>query len=173
MSIPTGGSATLTVGTTDDSADEPNGSVSVSVDAGDGYTVSSTQSTASVSVADNDDPPPQELPEVSIADASVVEGEHGDLTLMEFRVTLSEASEQDVTLYYEVQEGTATEAVDFQGTSGGEVIIYAGRLSGTLIVNVKDDDRQEENETLEVVLTGADGAVIADGTATGTIIDDD
>ncbi|MDE2683622.1 MAG: hypothetical protein OXI54_05675, partial [Chloroflexota bacterium] len=174
VSIPTGGSATLTVSTTDDDADEPDGSVSVTVDAGDGYTVSTTQSSATVSVADNDDPPPQELPVVSIADASVVEGEHGDLSLMEFRVTLSEASNADVTIYFELREGTATEAVDYLGIDG-KVVIYANQTAGSIIVNVRDDDRPEEDETLEVVLTDADGAVIADdsNTATGTIVDDD
>ena len=150
--------------------------MSVTVDAGDGYTVSTTQSSATVSVADNDDPPPQELPVVSIADASVsvVEGEHGDLSLMEFRVTLSEASNADVTIYFELREGTATEAVDYLGIDG-EVVIYANQTEGSIIVNVRDDDRPEEDETLEVVLTDADGAVIADdsNTATGTIVDDD
>ncbi|MYG92688.1 MAG: hypothetical protein F4196_07395, partial [Acidimicrobiia bacterium] len=67
--------------------------MSVSVDAGDGYTVSATQGSASVNVADNDDTPPQDAPEVSVADGSIVEGVFGFLSVLEFRVTLSRASD--------------------------------------------------------------------------------
>ncbi|MDE2884148.1 MAG: hypothetical protein OXO53_03485, partial [Chloroflexota bacterium] len=57
VTIPTSGSVTFTVGTTDDSADEADGSVTATVDAGSGYTVSSSQGAATVSVADNDNGP--------------------------------------------------------------------------------------------------------------------
>ncbi|MDE2883617.1 MAG: hypothetical protein OXO53_00765, partial [Chloroflexota bacterium] len=58
VTIPTTGSVTFTVDTTDDSTDEADGSVTATVDAGTGYTVSSSQSAATVSVADNDDATP-------------------------------------------------------------------------------------------------------------------
>ena len=48
-------SATLTVATDDDAADETNGVVTAEVQSGTGYTVGSTSS-ASVTVEDNDDP---------------------------------------------------------------------------------------------------------------------
>ena len=51
-------SAGLAVATVNDSADEPDGSVSVTLDTGAGYTVaSSPNDTASVTVRDDDDPP--------------------------------------------------------------------------------------------------------------------
>ncbi len=51
--------ASLAVATVNDSADEPDGSVSVTLDTGTGYTVaSSPNDTASVTVRDDDDPPP-------------------------------------------------------------------------------------------------------------------
>ena len=56
VTIPTGGSATLSVATAGDSVDEDDGSVTVSVSGGTGYTVGST-SAATVSVSDDDDPP--------------------------------------------------------------------------------------------------------------------
>ena len=174
VTVPTSGSATVTVSTTDDSADEPDGSVSVSVNAGSGYTVSSTQRSASVNVADNDDPPPTDLPEVSVTDASpIVEGESP--YFLEFSVTLSEASERDVTVSYETREGTATDHVDYRGQRDGRVVINAGLLKGTVIVHVNHAGRLDDarEETMYVVLTAADGAVIADDTATGTIIDAD
>ncbi|MYD03820.1 MAG: hypothetical protein F4X21_02595 [Acidimicrobiia bacterium] len=173
VAVPTSGTATLTVSTLDDSTDEPNGSVGVTVDAGSGYTVSSTQGSVTVEVADNDVPPPPDLPVVSVADGSVVEGEFGLLSLLEFQVTLSEPSEQDVTVRFRILSGTAINGLDYWG-SRGQVTIWAGWTRATTGVNVRDDYLRERDETLVIELTDADGAVIADNaTATGTIIDND
>ncbi len=57
VSIQPGGSYTLTISTSDDSADETDGSVTATVNIGSGYTVSSSGGAATVSVSDNDDPP--------------------------------------------------------------------------------------------------------------------
>ncbi len=172
VTIPTSGSAAVTVATVDDSTDESDGSVSVTVDAGDGYTVSGAQGSASVAVSDDDDPPPPDLPEVSVSDGSVVEGQSGLLSLLEFRVTLSEASKQDVTVGYVVRSGTAIGGLDYWGFRG-QVTIWAGSTSATIGVNVRDDNRRERDETLSVELTEVGGAVIAADTAVGTIIDND
>ena len=54
VTIPTGGSVVFTVGTTDDSTDEADGSITATVGGGSGYRVStSSQGGATVSVADN------------------------------------------------------------------------------------------------------------------------
>ncbi|MXX42159.1 MAG: hypothetical protein F4Z53_03820 [Acidimicrobiales bacterium] len=174
VTVGTGGTVTFTVATADDDTDETDGSVTVTINSGDGYTVSSTAASASVAVSDDDDPPPLDVPEVSVADGSVVEGAFGPLSPLEFSVTLSEVSEQDVTVRYTIRSGTAFNGLDYWGGSG-QVTIWAGFTSATIGVNVKDDTRRESDETLTVELTGADGAVIADGarTATGTIIDND
>ena len=58
VSVPRGGTATFTVATVDDGADEPDGSVTATLAAGTGYTVSSSRGTATVAVADNDDAAP-------------------------------------------------------------------------------------------------------------------
>ena len=57
VTIPTSGSYTLTVSTTNDSADEPDGSIVATLDSGTGYTVSSSNGHATVAVSDDDDPP--------------------------------------------------------------------------------------------------------------------
>ena len=57
ITIPTSGTYTLTVATSDDSTDEADGSVTVTVDTGAGYTVSTSASAATAAVSDNDDPP--------------------------------------------------------------------------------------------------------------------
>ena len=174
VTVPTSGTATLTIGTSDDSADEPNGLISIAVNLGDGHTVSATKSSASVTVSDNDDPPRPDLPTVSVGDGSVVEGTSGYLTLLTFLVALSEASDENVTVYYEVRGETAIGGSDYWG-GYGRVTIWAGRTRASIGVNVVDDNRRERDETLTVVLTSADGAVIsADAsTAAGTIYDND
>ena len=174
VTVPTSGTATLTIGTSDDSADEPNGSVNVAVNSGSGYTVSSTNGSASVAVSDNDEPLTPGLPTVSVGDGSVVEGATGYLTLLTFLVALSEASDENVTVYYEVRGETAIGGSDYWG-GYGRVTIWAGRTRASIGVNVVDDNRRERDETLTVVLTSADGAVIsADAsTAAGTIYDND
>ena len=168
VTIPTGGSATLTIATSDDGADEADGSVTATVNTGDGYTVSSSQGAGTVSVSDNDDAPAQQLPEVSVEDA---QGSEGNLYL-EFMVTLSEASEETVTVWYEIREGTATNGVDY-AIGNLKVVFQPGWTWAYAGVNVYDDSRREDDETLELVLTEAEGVVITDGTATGTILDDD
>ncbi len=55
VTIPTTGSATLAVATVDDSADEPNGSVTLTLNAGDGYAVGALSSLAA-DILDDDDP---------------------------------------------------------------------------------------------------------------------
>ena len=160
VTIATSGSGTLTVSTADDSADEADGSVTATVKAGSGYTVSSGNGTASVSVADNDDPAPQDLPEVSIADASVVEG-----GILRIPLTLNQASEQDITVHYEIRMD--------RYTFRERLRIPAGRTQVTTSITVTDDSRRDGDKTMVVEITRADGAVIANGTATVTIIDDD
>ncbi len=52
VTIPTAGYATLTVATTNDELDEEDGSVTVTIDTGEGYLVSTTQGATAVAVSD-------------------------------------------------------------------------------------------------------------------------
>ena len=100
-------SATLTVATDDDAADETNGVVTAEVESGTGYTVGSSSS-ASVTVNDNDDPappppspPPQQAPEVTISAGTspVTEG-----TSATFTITASSAPTTAITVSVSVIE---------------------------------------------------------------------
>ncbi len=72
VTIGTSGSATLSVPTINDAKDEPNGSVTATIQSGNGYTIGT--SAATVAVSDNDDPP-RVIPTISIAGgSSVTEG---------------------------------------------------------------------------------------------------
>ena len=57
VTIGSGRSATLNLATVDDAVDEPNGSVTATIQSGSGYDVGSS-SAATVAVNDDDEPPP-------------------------------------------------------------------------------------------------------------------
>ncbi|MCY3953571.1 MAG: S8 family serine peptidase, partial [bacterium] len=80
--IPTSGSASHTVATTDDAADEEDGAVTLTVNTGSGYTVSPSQGAASVTVSDDDDPTPTPTPEISVlAGSGITEGGNASFTV--------------------------------------------------------------------------------------------
>ena len=87
VTVPTSGTATFTVATVDDGADEPDGSVTATLAAGTGYTVSSSRGTATVAVRDNDDPAPAPL----TASFERTPTEHDGKAAFSFLVRFSEA----------------------------------------------------------------------------------
>ena len=177
VTIPTSGSATLIVATAGDSTDEPDGSVTVTIDSGTGYAVSSTAGTASVAVADDDDPPPppppvvNAVPSLSISDASA--GEGGALT---FTVTLSPVSGRYVWVHYYARPafgaGLSATFADF-AQAYGMLTFSPGETSKTITVAAVDDSSPEGDETFRVVLYSAVQAAVADGEGVGTITDND
>ncbi|MYC43886.1 MAG: hypothetical protein F4X52_15300 [Acidimicrobiaceae bacterium] len=110
---------------------------------------------------------------MSIADASVVEGELPGFSLLEFRLTLTRPADNNVTVSYLLYMGT-TSPSDHHG-GYGQARIWAGQTTGYVVILVLDDRLREADETLEIELTDADGATIdtENNTATGTIIDND
>ena len=119
--------------------------------------------TAAGTITDDDDPPG-----LSIDDAQPVrEGETA-----EFTVRLSAASDRLVTVGYETMDGTAVAGSDYTATSG-MLRFEPGDTSKTIGVPTIDDATTEETERFTVQLSDPSGATIADGTAAGTITDDD
>ena len=117
----------------------------------------------------------QVLPEVSIANVSVVEGNSGT-TPATFTVSLSSAvaAGRTASVDYRIVAGTATSGRDYTVTaSTGTLRFAAGESSKTITVNVVGDRTKEDNETFQVVLSNPSGATILAGTAIGTITDDD
>ena len=111
------------------------------------------------------------VPSLSVADVSVKEGNSG-VKLMTFTVILSAATAGPVTVAYSTADGTATSGSDYVAASG-TLTFAAGETSKTIEVKVKSDKVAESNETLTIRLANADGATIADGSATGTVTNDD
>ena len=116
---------------------------------------------------DDDDDPTTTLPTLSIADATAEEGEAA-----EFTVKLTGARTGRVTVAYSTADGTATSGDDYTGTSGS-LTFGADETSKTISVPTLDDSDVEEAETFTVTLSNPTGATIADGSATGTITDDE
>jgi hypothetical protein len=108
---------------------------------------------------------------VSIGDASVIEGNTGTVNAS-FAVTLSHASNVDVTVHYATANITATAGSDYTAASGA-VTIPAGQTSASIVVPVHGDRIAEPNETFAVNLSAATGATIGDGQGVGTILDDE
>lgn len=109
-------------------------------------------------------------PQLYVDDASAVEGDN-----LVFRVHLSIASVHDVTFDYVTQAQTATEDMDYSGqASAKQMTISAGDLYVDITVPTLEDTDEEGDETLLVQLSNSSSeATILDGTAIGTIEDND
>ena len=110
---------------------------------------------------------PGGLPGLTINNASTTEG-----GVLSFTVTLAQAAGDTVTVDFSTANGSATAGSDYSTTSG-TLTFLAGETSKTVTVNSLQDAVYEGTEAFVVNLSGASGAVIADGQGTGTIIDDD
>lgn len=111
-------------------------------------------------------------PSISIADASVSEGNSGSHNLS-FTVSLSQASASAVSFDVSTADGTATAGSDYTALSLTGQTIPAGSTSATVNVSITGDTTVEANETFAVNLGNVVGATVADGQATGTISNDD
>jgi hypothetical protein len=111
------------------------------------------------------------LPVLSVADASSTEGDSGPKALS-FAVTLSVPSRRTVSVAYATADGSALAASDY-AAANGTVAFAPGETSKTVEVAVNGDIEVEADEAFTVVLTRPRNATIADGSATGTIQNED
>lgn len=154
--------ATVPLPLVDDALDEPDEGVGLTLtsDAGDPL------ATGSATILDDDDPPG-----VSVGDATVGEGDAGTASLT-FTVSLDRPSGRTVTVDYATKDGSATEGTDYTKGSG-KVTFAPGETSKDVVVDVTGDTTDEPDETLGLDLSSPTNATLTDGTATGTIVDDD
>ena len=108
-------------------------------------------------------------PELSVADAQVQEAAGAELA---FRVTLSAAQAEAVSVRYVTADGTAKSGSDYVAATGA-VRFAPGETSKTVAVAVLDDAHDDGSETLTLTLSAPFGAELADGEATGTIVNSD
>jgi serine/threonine-protein kinase len=121
----------------------------------------------------NPDPPPVGgTPTIAIADASVSEGNSGTRQLS-FTVSLSQAAAGPVLFDVATANGSATAGSDYVALAQAGRSIAAGATSASVAVTINGDTAVEGNETFLVNLSNVSGASVADGQATGTILNDD
>ncbi len=163
-------SVNYAVDTVDDSTDEANGSVTVTVTSGTNYTVGSP-SAATVRVNDDDVPSPT-TPTVAFAASTSSISERGGTRTIS--ITLSPAPSAPITLSYTLG-GSAAENDDFTISGAGSVAVAAGSSSAAIAVSVVDSRVDEDAETVVVTLTGSgSGYTLGNRTShTLTIVDHD
>ena len=110
-------------------------------------------------------------PVISIADASVIEGNVGTRNMI-FAVTLAVPSAQTITVNYATSDGSATAGSDYIATNG-TVTFAPGMTSATIAVAVIGDTVIETNETFFVNLSSPVNGTLGRSQGVGTIINDD
>ena len=112
------------------------------------------------------------LPVISIADASVTEGQAGT-ALMHFQVNLSEPFAQTVTVVAQSADGLATAGSDYVAFGPTLVSFPPGVTVQVVSVSVNGDTEIEVHETLGLTLSQPVNATIGDGHGAGMILNDD
>lgn len=112
---------------------------------------------------------------VSVNDPSVTEADTTNVQ-MNFKVSLSSASGQTVSVFVETAEAPkdpATRKLDFVSLPSQELIFLPGETSKTVSVTIKGDTIRELNERLRLVITSATNASVAKNFGVGTILEND
>ncbi|MBU8874081.1 M10 family metallopeptidase C-terminal domain-containing protein [Reyranella sp. MMS21-HV4-11] len=110
---------------------------------------------------------------VTAGDGSIDEGDGGEPNHLSIPVFLTEASTSTVTVHYTTANGTALAGQDYVAQSG-TLTFAPGVVQQNILVAVTGDATVEGDETFTVTLSDpSDGASIIDGSATGTILNDD
>ncbi|WP_158239304.1 S-layer family protein, partial [Uliginosibacterium sp. TH139] len=146
-------SFSVTLPTVQDVLDEADETVLLNVD---GVTGIGT-------IIDNDAAPSLSVNDVTVNEAAGT---------MSFTVSLSAVSGQTVTVSYASSNSSATAGSDYTAVSGS-LSFAPGETSKTIVVPITDDSLTEASETLNITLSSATNATIADASGLGTITDND
>ncbi len=165
-----GGAATavVNVSVVGDTVVEGSETFTVNLSSPSGASISDAQGVGTIT---NDD-----SASVSIADVTVVEGSSGT-TSASFTVTLAGAVQGGFSVPVTSNDGSATAPSDYAAIPGGSVVSFTGALNETRTVTVAvvGDTVVEPSENFQVLLGSPSVAnvSVSDGTAIGTITDDD
>ncbi len=158
---------TVTVAVNGDGIDEEDETVEIALSNPTGGATIGT-ATGAGTIADDEEAA------LSIGSPEVAEGDSGTSELV-FAVTLAPVSDRRVTVdWADSGGGTATSGEDYEAVAGGTLAFAPGESGKTITVAARGDGIDENDETVEIALSGATGgATIGTGTGTGTIRDDD
>jgi protein SCO1/2 len=153
----------------DDSNYEADESFTVSLSNATGGAALGVPATATVTIGDNDAPPPAGTLQFDSSAYSATEGSSVRIT-----VTRSGGSTGDVSVDYQIEAGSATSGSDFEPMSGS-IAFADGETSRSFDIPLPDDTLVEGNETFTAQLTAASGGadIGSPAMATVTIIDND
>jgi len=119
-----------------------------------------------------DDTVPTPLPNISITDTTVIESDSG-LTTATFTVSLSEVSEEPVTVNYRSDNNSAKSGSDYNALIASTLTFEPGELFKTISVDVRGDSTTESDEVFFVTLSTPVGGSLLDRVGVGTIINDE
>ncbi len=158
---------TVTVQVNGDTIDEPDETFFVNLS---GATNATIDVDTGIGTITDDDPQPS----ITINDVSIAEGDTltTDIT---FTVSLSNASNQAITVNWTTADGTATTADnDYNAVTTPTLITFnPGITTQPVTVQIVGDTTPEADETFFVNLATPTNASISDAQGTGTILDDD
>ncbi len=157
VTIPTTGSAAFTVSTGDDTVDDADGSVSVTVETGSGYTVSSTTGSAMVTVNDDDATPTAIT--LSVDDSSVSEDD-SPAPVISVTATVDGSTQFGVAKTVTVSvtplaDTTSTNYVDMTAVSNFGITIPAGATSHSQSFTLTPDDDVVDETDNTVTVSGS------------------
>jgi hypothetical protein len=141
---------------------EPDQTFLVSLSGATGATIAQGSGTGTIV---NDDP----LPALSVNDVTIPEGATGTRQVL-FTVTLSNPTDQTVTVAFQTQDLSAVSPLDYLASSG-TLTFLPGDLTRTLPVTVNGDLDAGATTTFAVDLSAATGAALARPQGIGTILD--
>jgi hypothetical protein len=156
-------SLTVPVDVVGDSVPEADESFTLNIDNAAGASVGDGQGQVVIA---NDD-----LPQLVIGDASVVEGASGQVTIA-FPITLSRSIAAPVTFTVSTANGSAQAGSDYVARAQAR-LMDPGRTRLWFEVQVNGDAAIEPDESFSVQVGSVVGAILADGNATGLIVNDD
>ena len=154
---------TIWIPIADDNEIEPNEMFTLEISNATNAVIAN--SFAVITIIDNDNG--GALPVLDVSDASAIEGKN-----VRFDILLSEPSTEQIRFNFTTVDGSATAATDYTIKSGSRRI-EAGQTAISIWVVTTDDTQSEPDETFTLQLSDAINAVIGDGSATGTLLNDD
>lgn len=114
----------------------------------------------------------QSTPVITINDVSVDEGDRGTNNAR-FTVSLSNSSNQTVTVQFSTANDTATAGQDYTSQTSRTLTFDPRDTTESFTVEILGDTADEANERFFVNLTNPTNATVSDSQGVGTITDDD